>query len=320
MADQDNIKAEIRTVIDKAKAEARNFDINAILRGAQLTIVGALRALQNPKLFEMDIYRQAAVAVAAGVVIRVLVEIPVLLAKISIWMLSFMVNLESASWDNTVLEGLDFITNVVLQVPFFLMNIRQLIPIGPSLDEMFMVSLEWVDFTYMAKHKSENPDTLRSMYHANLKQYPTKSTATKQHRASIDAFLHLISRFGRRAALSLGVYLLSFLPLIGRFVLPAASFYTFHKAVGPVPAGAIFAVGTLLPRRYLAIFLQSYFASRSLTRELVSCLSALCESLLTTSSSNRTSRGFNLPKNSRNNSSKTARVCSSALALDSIYC
>lgn len=269
MAHQDNIKAEIRDVIDKAKTEAQNFDLNAILRGAQLTVVGALRALQNPKLFEMDIYRQAAVAVAAGVVIRVLVEVPVLVAKILIWILSFMVNLESATWDNTILEGLDFITNVVLQVPFFLMNIRQLIPIGPSLDEMFMISLEWVDFTYVAKHKTDNPETLRSMYHSNLKQYSTKSATAKSRGSSLDAILHLVSRFGRRAVLSLGVYFLSFLPIIGRFVLPAASFYTFHKAVGPVPAGVIFGVGTLLPRRYLAIFLQSYFASRSLTRELV---------------------------------------------------
>ena len=54
-----------------------NFDPDAILRGAQLTLVGAHRALQNPRLFTSDHYRQAALAVAAGVAIRLLVEIPV---------------------------------------------------------------------------------------------------------------------------------------------------------------------------------------------------------------------------------------------------
>jgi hypothetical protein len=54
-----------------------HFEPNAILRGAQLTIVGALRALKNPGLFTSEHYKQAALAVLAGIVIRVLVAIPV---------------------------------------------------------------------------------------------------------------------------------------------------------------------------------------------------------------------------------------------------
>jgi hypothetical protein len=59
------------------------------------------------------------------------------------------------------------------------------------------------------------------------------------------------------------------LPYVGRLVLPAASFYTFNRAVGLGPASLIFGTGVFLPRRYLVIFLQSYFASRSLMRELL---------------------------------------------------
>jgi hypothetical protein len=55
-------------------------------------------------------------------------------------------------------------------------------------------------------------------------------------------------------------------------VLPAASFYTFNKAVGLTPAAAVFGGGLFLPRKYLVIFLQSYFSSRSLMRELVRLL------------------------------------------------
>lgn len=54
-----------------------NFDPDAILRGAQLTLVGAHRAMQNPRLFTGEHYRQAALAVAAGVGIRILIGIPV---------------------------------------------------------------------------------------------------------------------------------------------------------------------------------------------------------------------------------------------------
>lgn len=86
----------------------------------------------------------------------------------------------------------------------------------------------------------------------------------------MDAALAFLMRFGRRAAISLAVYMLSYLPVVGRFVLPAASFYTVMNAAGPIPATVIFGSGIFLPRRYLVVFLQSYFSSRSLVRELVS--------------------------------------------------
>ena len=131
-----------------------------------------------------------------------------------------------------------------------------------------MDSLQWVDQTYIQKHKSEDPKTLRAMYYPNLRMYSTHGDTSK-HRTPMDAAFAFLIRFGRRAGISLAVLTLSYLPIVGRFVLPAASFYTFNNAVGPVPATVIFGSGIFLPRRYLIVFLQSYFASRSLMRELV---------------------------------------------------
>jgi len=54
-----------------------------------------------------------------------------------------------------------------------------------------------------------------------------------------------------------------------RWVLPAASFYSFNKAVGPIPAAVVFGLGFILPKRWMVIFLQGFFASRSLMRELL---------------------------------------------------
>jgi hypothetical protein len=39
--------------------------------------ISALRALQNPNLFTSEHYKQAAIAVAAGIAIRLLISIPV---------------------------------------------------------------------------------------------------------------------------------------------------------------------------------------------------------------------------------------------------
>lgn len=131
-----------------------------------------------------------------------------------------------------------------------------------------MQSLQWVDMTYVQKHKQDDPNELRDMFYPNLKMYrkvdgSTHSESTAQ---AVSMFLY---RFARKGAISLVVFGLSYLPIVGRFVLPAASFYTFNKAAGLGPALAIFGTGVFLPRRWLVVFLQSYFASRSLMRELL---------------------------------------------------
>ena len=139
----------------------------------------------------------------------------------------------------------------------------------------FMDSLQWVDQTYVEKHEADEPDKLRSMYFPNLRLYSTRVEGNRSKRP-MDAAIAYLLRFGRRSGLSLALYLLSFLPVVGRLVLPAASFYAFNRAVGPIPATVIFGGGLFLPRRYLVVFLQAYFSSRSLMRELVSYLGFSC--------------------------------------------
>ena len=245
-----------------------NFDPNAWLRGAQLTLVGAHRALQNPNIFSGSHYRQAAIAVCAGLAIRIIINIPIYAIKAFLFFLSLIVDLDHETWDDTLVHGLDFIANSVLQVPFFLMTVMS--SITPTLDNLFMDSLQWVDQTYVQKHKSEDPTTLRAMYYPMLKMYSTHGELEKkEQRSIIDGVMLFATRYGRRAAISLAVYLLTFLPVVGPFVLPAASFYTFNKSVGPVPAGIVFACGLVVPKRYMVTFLQTYFSSRSLMQQLL---------------------------------------------------
>ncbi|KAF2746938.1 hypothetical protein M011DRAFT_403437 [Sporormia fimetaria CBS 119925] len=245
-----------------------NFDPNAILRGTQLTLVGVHRALQNPELFTSKHYRQAAIAVAAGIAIRLAISIPpqIIGIRVLLWFLSFVVNTQQAQWDHSILKSMDFLENSVLQVPFFLMTLMGYLT--PTLDETFMDSLRWVDQTYIQKHKSDDPTNLRALYYPNLQQYSAHGKLDKRKTLK-EAVVAYAMRYGRKAAISLAVLALSYLPYVGRWVLPAASFYTFSGAVGPQPALAIFGVSLLLPRRYLVTFLQSYFSSRTLMRELL---------------------------------------------------
>jgi len=141
-----------------------------------------------------------------------------------------------------------------------------------------MDSLHWVDQTYVQKHQSEDPHNLRAMYHQNLDQYPKHAPKIEQTDDEKSKWKQAVVMYatkqGRKAAISLAVLALSYLPYVGRFVLPAASFYTFRKSVGTQPAAIIFAGSLFFPRRYMVAFLQAYFSSRTLMRELV-CLPTL---------------------------------------------
>ncbi|KAM0360251.1 hypothetical protein ACHAP4_002322 [Fusarium culmorum] len=242
--DKDKLKEKL-----EQKLDVSHFDPNTVIRGAQLTLVGAHRALQNPALFTTDHYRQAAIAVVAGLAIRLVISVPIVGIKLLLWLISFFVSLDAVTWDDTLVNGLDFVAEYVLQVPFFLMALMRYVV--PTLDNL-----------------NEKPSELRDMYYPNLKMYrPTDgSTHSESTAQAVSMFLY---RFLRKGGISLAVFALSYTPYIGRFVLPAASFYTFNNAVGLGPASVIFGTGIFLPRKYLVIFLQSYFSSRSLMRELL---------------------------------------------------
>ncbi|KAJ3532080.1 hypothetical protein NM208_g8596 [Fusarium decemcellulare] len=250
--DKDKLKEKL-----EEKFDLSHFDPNSVIPH---------RALQNPALFTTDHYRQAAIAVLAGIAIRLIISVPIIGIKVLIWFISLFISLDAVTWDDKLVGGLDFVAEYVLQVPFFLMALMRYVV--PTLDNLFMQSLEWVDMTYVHKHKDEKPSELRDMYYPNLRRYRASdgSTHSESTAQAVSMFLY---KFLRKGAISLAVFGLSYAPVIGRFVLPAASFYTFNNAVGLGPASVIFGTGIFLPRRYLVIFLQSYFSSRSLMRELL---------------------------------------------------
>ncbi|EAQ92153.1 hypothetical protein CHGG_00388 [Chaetomium globosum CBS 148.51] len=245
----------------KKKFDVSNFSINAIIRGMQLTLVGAHRALQSRRMFTSKHYKQAAIAVAVGIAIRLLIALPIFGIKVLLWFLSLVFPLDRVSWDDSLVNGLSFIEEHVLQAPLFFMSLMRYIT--PTLDELE------IDVAYVRKHQGDGAQSsLRATYSLNLRKYRVTDGRTNSTSAAESATLFLY-RFARRSALSLAVFAASYIPYVGRLVLPAASFWTFNKAVGLGPASVIFGGGLFLPRRYLVIFLQSYFGSRSLMRELL---------------------------------------------------
>ncbi|KAF5130500.1 hypothetical protein E5D57_006838 [Metarhizium anisopliae] len=138
-------------LIDSFNLDASHFELNAIFRGAQLTLVGgkgkerngqvrllthckAYRALQNPDLFTAEYYKQAIYAVLAGLGIRLLVAIPIIAARLVLWFTSLLYPRDQVSWEDSVTDWLNFMGDSVLQLPFFLMMVMR--HVVPTLDNL----------------------------------------------------------------------------------------------------------------------------------------------------------------------------------------
>ena len=74
----------------------------------------------------------------AGLAIRLIINLPIYAIRTLLFLLSLVVDLDHETWDDSLLHGLDFIANSLLQVPFFLMTVMS--SITPTLDNLFMDS------------------------------------------------------------------------------------------------------------------------------------------------------------------------------------
>lgn len=54
--------------------------------------------------------------------------------KVLLWVLSFVFRMDGVTWDDKLVDGLNFVGEYVLQVPLFLMSMMRLI--SPTLDNL----------------------------------------------------------------------------------------------------------------------------------------------------------------------------------------
>lgn len=137
------------------------------------------------------------------------------------------------------------------------------------LDDLFMQSLEWSDKIYQDKHANDVQSgiPLRPLYSRALALYARSPASRSKHRMS-----RFVQRTAKRLAIGFVLYLLSFLPGVGRLIFPAAGFFSLYRALGEdlVLAAIIGGLGLLLfPKRTYVILVQGWLSSRALTRELL---------------------------------------------------
>jgi hypothetical protein len=162
----------------------------------------------------------------------------------------------------------NFVEHHVLSLPFLIMTtIRHIYP--KPLDDLFMQSVEWTDRIYLGKHKDDDEikQPLRPLYYKTLALYTRDPASHSSQRVS-----KFVRRTIKRIGLGLVLYSLSVIPGIGKFVFPAAGFYSLYQALGQdlMLAAVIGGVGLLLlPKRSYVVLVQGWLSSRALTRELL---------------------------------------------------
>lgn len=226
-----------------------------VLRGAQLAWLGVYRAAQNPRLYENDHYKLLGVSVMIGILLHLLLQVPFYLARCWIALASFVY--EKPLWEDTLYAAIHFLQHWIISVPFLLLNyFRSVKP--ETFDSLFLESMRWVDHIYTQKHAGESKANLRKFYITTLEAYgPIYQN-------------DFYNRTGKRVLFGLLLYMGSYLPRVGQFILPAFSFFTLNRAIGVIPAFMFFSAATLLlPRHFFVVLLQTYFSTRSLTRQLL---------------------------------------------------
>lgn len=237
------------------------FSLLAVVRGLQLTVVGGYRALKNPDLSKTGYYRKAFNALIWSMVIQLSLWAPLVLFRWTLLFSQYISGYEDSETESTI-QTLRFWQNALNIGPLLISGVRY---VRPEMDDLFLVSLRFVDKVYKQKH----PESDRE-YYPNLVRYENeyKETDTSlRHRDNLSRFLQ---KYGYRAMTTIAMYFLSGMPLIGRFVLPVVSFYSLNGVVGTPTATTIFSIGLFAPRKMLVLFLAAFWGGRSLSRELLS--------------------------------------------------
>jgi hypothetical protein len=178
-----------------------------ILHGLQYAVEGILIVAQNPQLRKeryLQIFGYLLIAsFTLFTISKVVIVFPLQILRLIAYLISVPGNYDNTNVDKFLLTLERYIRDGLVSLPFLaLFFMRYLYP--KPIDQLFMESLRYVD-TQTGGRPYAPALAARSFkinYWANLRQY--------------------LIRYFKKGRIGIVVYLLSLLPFIGRFVLPAA--------------------------------------------------------------------------------------------------
>ncbi|KAF9963167.1 hypothetical protein BGZ65_005436 [Modicella reniformis] len=255
-----------------------------VIKGARLALEGCYIALTNPSFKHGQLYktlfRLLLFTLIAHLVTQILFFLPMAVMRNALRVLSYAI--ESDTSDSQ--RGLEMFSNkaheLMSSIPLLgLLFLRYLYP--QPLDNIFVDALEYSDHLLLQDHarakmeQSKNPNAVdplspsifvmdhRGPFTPALLAYPYKVQTWRE-------MWRYMRRTWKRLKWALLFLVLSWIPVLGRFAFPVASFLSTIQAIGSKPLAIAFAITSFMLPRSLSIYLlKGFFGCRALTRELL---------------------------------------------------
>jgi len=253
------------------------------LKGVRLALEGCYIALTNPNFKRGQLYktllRLLLFTLIAHLVTQILFFLPMALIGSMIRVASYAAETDSTESQH----GLDSFSNkareLMSSIPLLgLLFLRYLYP--QPLDNIFVDALVYSDELLEQEHAiaklqhAQQPGTdyltpliyvmdHRGPFTPALLAYPYKVQTWKE-------MWRYMRRTWRRLKWGLLFLVLSWVPVVGRFAFPVASFLSTLQSIGSKPLAIFFALSSFfLPRSVSIYLLKGFFECRALTRELL---------------------------------------------------
>ncbi|KAF9917536.1 hypothetical protein BX616_000695 [Lobosporangium transversale] len=254
------------------------------IRGVRLALQGCFIALTNPDFKNGRLYktllRLLVFTMVAHLVTQILFFLPMAAMGALLRVFSF-----AADTDTTESQrGIEVFSNkaheLMSSIPLLgLLFLRYLYP--QYLDDIFVDALMYSDHLLIQEHEHAKQQQARDPTAVD----PTSpSIYIMDHRGPFTPALlaypyrvrhwqemwRYVRRTWRRLKWALLFLVLSWVPVVGRFAFPIASFLSTIQSIGSKPLAIVFALMSfMLPRSVSIYILKGFFACRALTRELL---------------------------------------------------
>ncbi|KAG0214510.1 hypothetical protein BGX28_001964 [Mortierella sp. GBA30] len=254
------------------------------IKGVKLALQGCLIALTNPdfkngRLYK-TLFRLLLFTLIAHLVTQILFFLPVAAIGSLLRVLGYVFDADTSDSQ----RGLEIFSNkaheLMSSVPLLgLLFLRYMYP--QPLDDIFVDALMYSDHLLIQEHEhakqvqARNPTGVdpnspaiyvmdhRGPFTPALLAYPYKVRHWQE-------MWRYMRRTWKRLKWALLFLVLSWIPILGRFAFPVASFLSTIQSIGSKPLAIVFAVTSFLLPRSLSIYLlKGFFGCRALTRELL---------------------------------------------------
>lgn len=253
------------------------FSAIAVLRGAQLSLLGSFRAFRNNQFYTSKQIRLLFKAIFLSLLIQLMIMLPVWWLSCMVWLIQQFFASQPDSMKQIV-QSLYFVASSVFDIGFILISSIRFM--GTHLDDLFLVALQYSNPQYY--------ESLQKSYYSikDSEEFPERFFTDQPQVSSASEYNALLildqvkenrrlklflTKNLKRSALTLSCFVLSFIPIIGPFVIPAITLVSTHKIMGAPVAFTLFISSiTFLDRNQSILILSSFWASRSLMNDLLS--------------------------------------------------